>query len=44
MAEVIYEVTRYHKGFHGPGHTSLDRAIGILENKLRLEQILDLRS
>jgi cell wall-associated NlpC family hydrolase len=35
MAEVIYQVTRYHKGFHGPGHTSLDRAIGILENKLK---------
>lgn len=34
MAEVIYQVTRYHKGFHGPGQTSLDSAIGILENKL----------
>ena len=34
MADVIYQVTRFGKGFHGPGHTSLDRALGILEKKL----------
>jgi NlpC/P60 family len=35
MAEVIYQVTRFHKGFHGPGHTSLDTALGILETRLK---------
>jgi hypothetical protein len=34
MAEVIYQVTRFGKGFHGPGQTSLDKALGILEKKL----------
>jgi hypothetical protein len=34
MAEVIYQVTRFGKGFHGPGHTSLDRALEILGRKL----------
>jgi len=34
MAEVIYQVTQFGKGFHGPGHTALDRALGILEKKL----------
>jgi hypothetical protein len=34
MAEVIYQVTQFGKGFHGPGHTSLDTALEILENKL----------
>jgi hypothetical protein len=29
MAEVIYQVTRFGKGFHGPGQTSLDKALGI---------------
>ena len=35
MAEVICQVTRFHKGFHGPGHTSLDTALGILKTKLK---------
>jgi cell wall-associated NlpC family hydrolase len=35
MAEVIYQVTRFHKGFHGPGHRSLDTTLGILETKLK---------
>lgn len=34
MAEVIYQVTRFGRGFHGPGHTSLDKALEILEKKL----------
>jgi cell wall-associated NlpC family hydrolase len=35
MPDVIYQVTRYGRGFQGPGQTSLDRALGILERKLR---------
>lgn len=35
MAEVIYQVTRFHRGFHGPGHTSLDTVLGTLETKLK---------
>jgi len=34
MGEVIYQVTRFHKGFQGPGQTSLEKALEILENKL----------
>jgi hypothetical protein len=38
MPEVIYQVTRFGKGFQGPGHTSLDRALEILEKKLKTIQ------
>jgi cell wall-associated NlpC family hydrolase len=34
MGEVIYQVTRFHKGFHGPGQTSLEKALEILKDKL----------
>jgi hypothetical protein len=34
MAEIIYQVTKFGEGFHGPGRTSLDLALPILKNKL----------
>lgn len=35
MGEIIYQVTRFHRGFQGPGQTSLDRTLEILEDKLK---------
>jgi NlpC/P60 family len=34
MAEVIYQVTRFGRGFQGPGNESLDKAMEVLERKL----------
>ena len=33
MGEIIYQVTRFHRGFQGPGQTSLDRTLEILERQ-----------
>ena len=35
MGEIIYQVTRFHRGFQGPGQASLDRTLDILEDKLK---------
>jgi hypothetical protein len=34
MAETIFQVTQFGKGFHGPGQPSLEKALEILRKKL----------